>query len=73
MQNLEKVAKALSFYYNKDIKDIKVENYISFTRVPLSLASLLTIYKKFKRIVYSPLAIVKLTLVISYSRGYKAF
>jgi hydroxymethylglutaryl-CoA reductase len=72
-QNLEKVAEALPFYYNKDTKDIKIKNCISFTQVPLSLASPLTIHEKSKRIVYGPLIIIELTLIISYSRGYKAF
>ena len=55
------------------IRDIKIENCIGFTRVPLSLAGPLTIHGELKRTVYDPLAIVEPTLVISYSRGYKAF
>jgi hydroxymethylglutaryl-CoA reductase len=58
---------------DKDIKDIKIENCVNFTRVPLGLTSPLTIHGKSKRIVYGPLMTVKLTLVTSYSRGCKAF
>jgi hydroxymethylglutaryl-CoA reductase len=67
------VVKTLPSYCNEDIKHIKIENYISFIQVPFSLASLLTIYREFKRIVYAPLIIIKLTLIISYSRGCKVF
>jgi len=63
----------MPFCRNKDTKGIKIENYISFTQVPLKLAKPLTIYRKSKRTIYAPLATVELTLVISYSRGYKAF
>ena len=65
MQNLKKVAEALPSYCNKDIKNIKVKNCVGFTQIPLSLASLLTIHRKFKRTVYGPLVIVKLILITS--------
>jgi hydroxymethylglutaryl-CoA reductase len=67
------VAEILPFYRNKDTKHIKIKNYISFIRVPLSLTSPLTIHRESKRIVYAPLAIIEPILIISYSRGYKAF
>jgi hypothetical protein len=73
IQNLEKVAEALPSCRNKDTKDIKVENCVGFTQVPLGLAGPLTIHRKSKRTVYGPLATVELTLVTSCSRGYKAF
>jgi len=72
-QNLERVVEKLLSYRNEDTKDIKIENCISFIQVPLSLASPLTIHGELKRTVYAPLVIVELILVISYSRGYKAF
>jgi hypothetical protein len=73
MQNLERIVEKLLFYYNKDIKDIKIKNYISFIWVLLSLAGLLTINRELKKIVYTSLVIVELIFIISYSRGYKAF
>jgi NADP-dependent 3-hydroxy-3-methylglutaryl-CoA reductase len=72
-QNLEKVAEALPSCRNKDTKDIKVENCVGFTQVPLGLAGPLTIHGKSKRTVYGPLATVEPTLVASCSRGCKAF
>jgi hydroxymethylglutaryl-CoA reductase len=58
---------------NEDAKDIKIENCIGFTWVPLGLAGLLTIDRGSKRKVYASLAIVEPTLVASRSRGCKAF
>jgi NADP-dependent 3-hydroxy-3-methylglutaryl-CoA reductase len=58
-QNLEKVAEILPSCRDEDTKDIKIENCIGFTRVPLGLAG--------------PLATVEPTLVASCSRGCKAF
>jgi hydroxymethylglutaryl-CoA reductase len=72
-QNLERAAEKLLSCRNEDIKDIKIENYISFIRVPLGLAGPLTIYGESKRTVYAPVATVELTLVASCSRGCKAF
>lgn len=72
-QNLERAAEKLPSCRNKDTKDIKIENCIGFTRVPLGLAGPLTIYGESKRTVYAPLAIVEPILVISCSRGCKAF
>jgi hypothetical protein len=43
-QILEKVAETLPSYHDEDTKDIKIENCASFTRVPLSLASPITIH-----------------------------
>jgi Hydroxymethylglutaryl-coenzyme A reductase len=71
--NLEGIAEKLPSYRNEDTKDIKIENYIGFIRVPLGLAGPLTIDGESKRTVYAPLAIVEPILVISCSRGYKAF
>jgi hydroxymethylglutaryl-CoA reductase len=73
IQNLEKVAEQLPFSRNEDTKDIKIENYIGFTRIPLGLAGPLTVLGEFKRTVYAPLATVEPTLVASCSRGCKAF
>ena len=67
IQNLKKVIETLSFYYNKNTKNIKIKNYTNFTQISLSLASLLTIYKKSKKTVYNSLVIVKPILIISYS------
>jgi hydroxymethylglutaryl-CoA reductase len=72
-QNLKRVTKKLPSCRNEDTKDIKIENCIGFIRVPLGLASLLTIDGELKRTVYAPLATVEPTLVASCSRGYKAF
>jgi hydroxymethylglutaryl-CoA reductase len=72
-QNLERTAEKLPSYRDKDTKDIKIKNCISFTQVPLGLAGLLTIYRESKRTVYAPLATVELTLVASCSQGCKAF
>lgn len=72
-QKLEKVAEELPFCRNEDTKDIKIENCIGFTRVPLGLAGPLTVLGESKRTVYAPLATVEPTLVTSCSRGCKAF
>jgi hydroxymethylglutaryl-CoA reductase len=72
-QNLEKVAEKLPSCRNEDTKDIKIENCIGFTQVPLGLAGPLTILRESKRTVYAPLATVEPTLVASCSRGCKAF
>jgi hydroxymethylglutaryl-CoA reductase len=66
-QNLEKTAEKLLSCRDKDTKNIKIKNSISFTQIPLSLASLLTIHGESKRTVYAPLATVKPTLVASCS------
>ncbi|KAH6705253.1 hydroxymethylglutaryl-CoA reductase [Leptodontidium sp. MPI-SDFR-AT-0119] len=72
-QNLEKVAETLPSCRNEDTKDIKIENCVGFTRVPLGLAGPLTIHGKSKRTMYGPLATVEPTLVTSCSRGCKVF
>jgi hypothetical protein len=72
-RNLERVAEKLLSCRNEDTKDIKIENCIGFTRVPLGLAGPLTIDGELKSTVYAPLATVEPTLVASCSRGCKAF
>jgi hydroxymethylglutaryl-CoA reductase len=72
-QNLERAAEKLPSCRDEDTKDIKIENCIGFTRVPLGLAGPLTIHGESKRTVYAPLATVEPTLVASCSRGCKAF
>jgi hydroxymethylglutaryl-CoA reductase len=72
-QNLKRAIEKLLSCRDKDIKDIKIKNYIGFIWVPLGLAGPLTIHGESKRTVYAPLTIVEPTLVISCSRGYKAF
>jgi NADP-dependent 3-hydroxy-3-methylglutaryl-CoA reductase len=72
-QHLERVAEKLPSCRNEDTKDIKIENCIGFTRVPLGLAGPLTIDGESKRTVYAPLATVEPTLVASCSLGCKAF
>jgi NADP-dependent 3-hydroxy-3-methylglutaryl-CoA reductase len=59
---------------NDGTRDIRIENCVGFTRVPLGLAGPLTIHGEFQReTVYAPLATVEPTLVASCSRGCKAF
>jgi hydroxymethylglutaryl-CoA reductase len=72
-QNLERAVEKLLSYRDKNTKNIKIKNCISFIRVPLGLASPLTIHGESKRTVYALLATVEPTLVASCSRGYKTF
>jgi hydroxymethylglutaryl-CoA reductase len=72
-QNLKRAAEKLLSCHDKDTKNIKIKNCISFTQVPLSLAGSLTIHGELKRTVYAPLATVEPTLVASCSQGCKAF
>ncbi len=71
--NLEILAKMLPSCRDSNTEDIKIENCVGFTRIPLGLAGPLTIHGKSKRTVYGPLATVEPTLVASCSRGCKAF
>ncbi|RFU35542.1 hypothetical protein B7463_g819, partial [Scytalidium lignicola] len=72
-QVLKELAEKLPSCRDDNTKDIKVENCIGYTRVPLGLAGPLTIHGKHGRTVYAPLATLEATLVAGCSRGCKAF
>jgi NADP-dependent 3-hydroxy-3-methylglutaryl-CoA reductase len=56
----------------EDTKEIRIENCVGFTQVPLGLAGPLQINGQFQnKSVYAPLATVEPTLVASCSRGCK--
>jgi NADP-dependent 3-hydroxy-3-methylglutaryl-CoA reductase len=58
----------------EETTDVRIENCVGFTQVPLGLAGPLQINGQFQqRTVYAPLATVEPTLVASCSRGCKAF
>ncbi|KAH8815514.1 hydroxymethylglutaryl-coenzyme A reductase family protein [Xylogone sp. PMI_703] len=72
-QTIEKLAEKFPSARNSNTENIKIENCIGFTRVPLGLAGPLTIHGKHERTVYAPLATSEATLIASCSRGCKAF